>query len=112
MKRIFENILTFIIMTFIILIIALVVYIGLDIGGIIEVPDRYSVVKLLNIDGKIIEVTNTINQEREKKESEKVSSKEKGNKNRGESSISQSLPRTNSKNIEYGYNFKFYFLVV
>ena len=72
MKRIFENILTFIIMTFIILIIALVVYIGLDIGGIIEVPDRYSVVKLLNIDGKIIEVTNTINQEREKKESEKV----------------------------------------
>lgn len=72
MKRIFENILTFIIMTLIVLVIAVVIYIGLDIGGIIEVPDRVSLVKILNLDKKIVQATNTINEYKERKKSEKV----------------------------------------
>lgn len=71
MKRVFENILTFIIMTLIILVIGVIVYIGLDIGGIIEVPDNLSIVKLLDLDKKIIEATNTINEYKEYKKSEK-----------------------------------------
>ena len=59
-------------MTLIVLVIAVVIYIGLDIGGIIEVPDRVSLVKILNLDKKIVQATNTINEYKERKKSEKV----------------------------------------